>query len=150
MSLNCGWCGNPSNCPLCENCRKLVGQLEGNEPVPLDLAGRNIVPKKAEPAPVRLAPPKPDPRSLPEQYAAFREMVDRIVHEEAPIAKVVTDFTPVSSRNPDGAFQVWLTIGNVMRSGSYRPTYTDRSSAVIQLCHSLQDELGARAVGAIK
>jgi hypothetical protein len=45
---SCGWCAAPTKGePLCGLCRGLIGSLDTKEPVPLDLIGRNDVPKKA-------------------------------------------------------------------------------------------------------
>jgi hypothetical protein len=52
------------------------------------------------------------------RYAAFRSAVERVVHEEAPLAQVVTDMT---QETPDYAARLLyeIRLGDVTLSGSY-------------------------------
>lgn len=90
--------------------------------------------------------PTPTPAEL---YTRFRATVERVVREEAPNARVVTDVTPAIPRERPAQFLVDFEWGQYRRQWSHNfdaPTAQFESS-IRQHCECALREAGARAMG---
>lgn len=90
--------------------------------------------------------PTPTPAEL---YTRFRATVERVVREEAPNARVVTDVTPAIPRERPAQFLVDFEWGQYRRQWSHNfdAPVTQFESSIRQHCEFALREAGARAMG---
>lgn len=134
----------------CEACRAAIrndkSAPKGYDPWLEAIKAAMVELREKFPAPVYDTQPAPTPAEL---YTRFRETVERVVREEAPNARVVTDVTPAILRERPAQFLVDFEWGQYRRqwSHNFNAPVTQFESSIRQHCECALREAGARAMG---